>query len=271
MNNMLFDLIIANPPFGKSSSLSKKIVNKMLENRVAEEMVVLAPPKTFFESAKFIKDYIDVGLTSDLFDIPAANGIGVGIAKYTDQVVNRYTEKSLRFTDKKLLQLEEALTTYNSIHETIEDTKYKHCGLSPKGVAYFKAEIEKGLDPCRIFLIPYYTPLNGARWGECGDHNNGIKLWDFQNGKTSSATVIVLKEGYKKNFCKWWYKDYEDKEKNWKNLHYAICRVIKAAWSDSPGSVAFLQYLPQVDWSHPWTDQEILAEIGLPEDFLEKE
>lgn len=26
-----------------------------------------------------------------------------------------------------------------------------------------------------------------------------------------------------------------------------------------------------LDWSHPWTDKEILKEIGLPEDFLEKE
>ena len=45
---MSFDLIIANPPYGKSSSLSKKIVNSLLENKVAEEMVVLAPPKTFY-------------------------------------------------------------------------------------------------------------------------------------------------------------------------------------------------------------------------------
>lgn len=31
------------------------------------------------------------------------------------------------------------------------------------------------------------------------------------------------------------------------------------------------KYLPRVDWSKPHTDAEILKEIGLPEDFLEKE
>lgn len=29
--------------------------------------------------------------------------------------------------------------------------------------------------------------------------------------------------------------------------------------------------LPHLDWSHPWTDEEILKEIGLPEDFLGEE
>lgn len=43
---MKFDLIIANPPYGKSSSLSKRIVNTLLENKVAKEMVVLAPKNT---------------------------------------------------------------------------------------------------------------------------------------------------------------------------------------------------------------------------------
>ena len=42
------------------------------------------------------------------------------------------------------------------------------------------------------------------------------------------------------------------------------------------GSKLFLKGIPNscfphVDWSKSWTDQEILAEIGLPEDFLEKE
>ena len=44
---MSFDLIIANPPYGKSSSLSKKVINSLLENKVAEEMVVLAPTNTY--------------------------------------------------------------------------------------------------------------------------------------------------------------------------------------------------------------------------------
>lgn len=44
---MSFDLIIANPPYGKSSSLSKKIVNKMLECKVAEEIIYLSPTNTY--------------------------------------------------------------------------------------------------------------------------------------------------------------------------------------------------------------------------------
>lgn len=33
----------------------------------------------------------------------------------------------------------------------------------------------------------------------------------------------------------------------------------------------FCEQNPALDWSKPHTDAEILAEIGLPEDFLEKE
>ena len=35
---MPFNLILSNPPYGKSSSLGKKIVNKMLECKIAEEI-----------------------------------------------------------------------------------------------------------------------------------------------------------------------------------------------------------------------------------------
>ena len=46
-SGVMFTKIIANPPYGRSSSLSKKIVKTLLENKVAKEMVVLAPQKTF--------------------------------------------------------------------------------------------------------------------------------------------------------------------------------------------------------------------------------
>lgn len=31
----------------------------------------------------------------------------------------------------------------------------------------------------------------------------------------------------------------------------------------------YFKYFPNLDWSRPWTDEEILEEIGLPRDFLE--
>ena len=52
----MFNKIIANPPYGKSSSLSKKIINTLLKNKVANEMVVLAPPKTFYGVLDYSKE-----------------------------------------------------------------------------------------------------------------------------------------------------------------------------------------------------------------------
>ena len=268
-NMSSFDLIIANPPYGKSSSLSKKIVNALLENKVAEEYVVLAPPRSFLDTLDKIVDFENKGLTSDLFDIPAANGIRVYCTKYTNNEINRYSEFDLRFYDKKLKQLADAVHRYNKEHETFIDTDYEYGGLSWKTLNYLSTEIKKGLDPSRIFLIPYFTPRNGVQWGECGDHNNGVKLWDFEKGK-SSALAIVLKENYKKYFNEYFYKYYKDKERRVNGLLNQFLMCIRLGWSDSPGVEAYLEYFPNLDWSHPWTDEEILAELGLPEDFLEE-
>ena len=183
----MFDLIIANPPYGRSSSLSKKIVNVLLENKVAEEYVVLAPPRSFLDTLDKIVEFENKGLTSDLFDIPTANGIRVYCTKYTNNEINKYSEFDLRFYDKKLKQLAEAVHSYNKEHETFIDTDYEYGGLSWKTLNYLSAEIKKGLDPNRIFLIPYFTPRNGVQWGECGDHNNGVKLWDFDEHPTQQT------------------------------------------------------------------------------------
>ena len=263
----MFTKVIANPPYGKSSSLSKKIVNSLLENKVAKEYVVLAPPRSFLDTLDRIVEFENKGLTSDLFDIPAANGIRVYCTKYTNNEVNKYSEFDLRFYDKRLKQLAEAIHSYNKKHETFIDTNYEYGGLSWKTLNYLSAEIKKGLDPNRIFLIPYFTPRNGVQWGECGDHNNGIKLWDFEKG-SSSALAIVLKENYKKYFNEYFYKYYKDKERRVNGLLNQFLMCIRLGWSDAPGVEAYLEYLPHLDWSHPWTDQEILKEIGLPEDFL---
>ena len=266
----MFDLIIANPPYGKSSSLSRKIVNTLLENKVAKEYIVLAPPRSFLDTLGKVVEFENKGLTSDLFDIPAANGIRVYCTKYTNNDVNKYSEFDLRFYDKKLKRLAAAVHRYNKEHETFIDTYYEYGGLSWKTLNYLSTEIKKGLDPNRIFLIPYFTPRNGVQWGECGDHNNGVKLWDFEKDR-SSALAIVLKENYKKYFNEYFYKYYEDKERRVNGLLNQFLMCIRLGWSDSPGVEAYLEYLPNLDWSKSWTDLEILKELGLPEDFLEKE
>lgn len=56
----------------------------------------------------------------------------------------------------------------------------------------------------------------------------------------------------KENIINWWYNS---------KMASKLCWGLKKQ-SFGRG------YLPRVDWSHPWTDEEILKEIGLPEDFL---
>ena len=42
----------------------------------------------------------------------------------------------------------------------------------------------------------------------------------------------------------------------------------KNVFGNDPSINRYPLTLPNLDWSHPWTDQEILKELGLLEDFL---
>ena len=71
------------------------------------------------------------------------------------------------------------------------------------------------------------------------------------------AKNIKIKDEYdeieeKENIINWWYNS---------KIASKLCWGLKKQ-SFGRG------YLPRVDWSHPWTDAEILKELGLPEDFL---
>lgn len=65
------------------------------------------------------------------------------------------------------------------------------------------------------------------------------------------------------NFKNWYYKAGK--------LVNTIRSIISQCENITPKPQCYIDYFPQVDWSRSWTDQEILKELGLPEDFLEKE
>ena len=263
----MFDLIIANPPYGKSSSLSKKIINTLLKNKVANEMVVLAPPKTFWDSLPYLDSFHIIGNISGSFDtISKESGdlLACSLLKKEKIKDPKYTHSFdlAQITDKQR-QLMKAVEKYNSTHEPFYSELMRQMTLKNKK---FYPNVNEDL----IFTIPIYTPHNKVHANDSADrrHNLERKPVEWRDSSSCDYGILFKDDISYKNFCNWWYKVpgmYGESEKTflWNSLE-----ILAKCFGNDPSINRYPLTLPNLDWSHPWTDQEILKEIGLPEDFL---
>ena len=262
----MFTKIIANPPYGKSSSLSKKIVNTLLENKVAKEMVVLAPPKTFYgvlgysKELKCVSSYLN---KTCVFEDAAVETL------FLDHIVsekqNKYKEPSDFLLDEKHKVFRNAVIEYNKTHSNELEYKSWMCTLQGKEKGLFDS-----LEDSRIFEIPIYTPspLNGvARQGESYEHNVLRKPINWEHREKGRGPGLLYFVNYSEynNFSNWWYSAKKRREGGLINFMFDILFIL---YGGSPSLLKYVEVIPHLDWSRPHDDAEILAELGLPEDFL---
>ena len=287
----MFDLIIANPPYGKSSSLSKKIVKTLLENKVAKEMVVLVPDNTFKDD--FLRSKLEPGFS--FADPKKLFGLDTGgrliIAKVNKDLNDEKDIEDI-FLDKKAATLLKAIAEYNS---KVEHTFWVIAGGSfakkwnyelkdCNKKEHFPEEIKhKKFCECveegNLFFKPLFWPCTSPKVlvnSYEGQYNIQGKWLDEFNEKRAGDVLVFKNKKERDNFYKWTTQHYGPNY-TWIGVSYDeyLCGYIRKAIRDLIGQGAgasfFTKYLPQVDWSKPHTDQEILKELELPEDFLEKE
>ena len=266
-NMSSFDLIIANPPYGKSSSLSKKIVNVLLENKIAKEMVVLAPPKTFYgildysKELKCVSSYLN---KTCVFEDAAVETL------FLDHIVaekqNKYKEPSDFLLDEKHKVFRSSVIEYNKTHSN--NVKL----FGGNGVQKYEKSKYSNFEDFLLFEIPIYTPspLNGvARQGESYEHNvlKSAIDWDSREKGRGPGLLYFMNSSEYNNFSNWWYSAKKRREGGLINFMFDILFIL---YGGDPSLLKYVEVIPNVDWSHPWTDEEILKEIGLPEDFLEE-
>ena len=242
---MVFNLVISNPPYGKSSSLSKKIVNKMLENKIAEEYVVLAPFKSFADVFSNTTQVQYLGSADKYFK--EAGGTDVTLAHISSQEIGYKSYNDLQDdlqdpADKVLIN---ALRAYNSD---------KTCLQFRKWIRRNPVEVE--LDSC-AFLIQTWT---GFSEENSMDQKHNLFGKTLKELNADGNVILFDSADEMHNFAKTWYSS---------NLFRRIVNTFYRRDFKGGRIEAYLELFPRVDWSHSWTDQEILAEIGLPEDFLE--
>ena len=260
----MFTKIIANPPYGKSSSLSKKIVNKMLENKVAKEMVVLAPPKTFYGILDYSKELKCVGRYRDkTCDFKDASVENLFLDHIVAEKQNKYKEPSDFLLDEKQLQFEKAVRLYNSSHEPFCVATHGFCTLKRK-------EALKDVNEDLLFVVTAWYANDKVHKGNNAEDRNHNLLGQPINWRDRSLTQAIQFDDPVKlqNFKNWWYRVPGKGVDAQKTLIYFILDLLCEAYGGDPSLKVYLKFLPHVDWSHPWTDQEILAELNLPADFL---
>lgn len=293
--NMSFDLIIANPPYGKSSSLAQQIINEV--KTCAKQSIWLVPVNTckydeVLKSCESVK--VLSRIDSNLFE--GATTGRLSLLKINPKINNSpliYEDLILNTLDKKLVELRKATKSYNekigtkSIY-TIDGTyllkKYSKTlkesskQTPPKTFESIANRNVKDLrDEGYCFYNTIRSTVDGVHFTDGYDRRyNFDGVWDDKVDTFRAGDLLCFEsKEARNNFRDWWYsctKKYTNKvECNRRGLTNMYLTLLGNCVSWGAGIGYYTDYLPQVDWSHPWTDKEILKEIGLPEDFLEEE
>lgn len=300
MNNMPFDLIIANPPYGKRGTLATTIIKSFM--KFAEECSVLCQPRSIEKSGVY-EHVIKADIVDNTFD--------AGLGKLAvSKIKNDYTEGKQVLYGKR--EIQETDITFQ-IRKFNEDKingiaiGHSHCASNPvkykdlvaSGKLFLFGVFDMGhvvQDPNKthglsVDLNFYRRELQWA--GEVNKNGNDCYAFEFSSKKAKENFRDVFFDIPKVGL---WSKLIEQADEYSKGMPKVESYVPAIDWEhldESPlwnmskekaflvelikegGQKIVLAYLKtkneNLDWSKSWTDAEILAELGLPVDFLEKE
>ena len=302
--NMTFDLIIANPPYGKRGTLATTLIKELM--KFAKEMVVLCQPRSIEKNGVY-EHVVKADIVDNIFD--------AGLGKLAvSKIRNDYTEGKQVLYGKRGMNeydIEWWIRDFNKGKQNLWRT-IPHCACSPEK---YKKVVEEKKSFFIVGCFELSNPItkNGNSTGYRYNVYKEPVIWagdvdpqhpdkgPLKNGKDCYA-FDCESERAKNNFIAVYYDIPKEGFYSIRNLQkreyasgqsYAKDVVPAIDWEhldESPlwqtskekaflvelikegGQKIVLAYLKtkneNLDWSHPWTDQEILKEIGLPEDFL---
>lgn len=260
-DNKMFDLIIANPPYGSHSSIAKQI-NKCLIGKFPSVIEVCQPSgfEDFYEYA------INVGEGAAFDDA----GVFTMVAAFKENKVNKYkSDMDFRLSvDEKEHEFYKTVTDYNRSH--------KSCFEFIEGVW---ENLDKIKNKDLFFAVGFFTPCANTRVGCLAKPKGAAEFFNLKK------PVEKIWGGFQfenntclKNFFNFWYGISNGRENGWisivdqkGSMIDMILKCLERAGGSTPGMKKYKKLFPNLDWSRSWTDKEILKELGLPEDFLEKE
>lgn len=246
--NMKFDLIIANPPYGKIGAM---ITDKIRSDVSYSQYLNLLPANDYkrvsnlhqyVRGMEAINDgFADAAVTTHLCEVTKdANGMSVDefeISQYVDPQLDKY----FRVLRTRTHYAIDAAVTNESV-ESVKllspktafmlgerDVNHKQLGLTNKALTY-QWNVEKSID------ADYLLSHTGRSSGGLKIHFGFIKFSELENT----------------NFTNFVYAN-----------HAFISKLFAAVNVD--GSIAINKWAPKVDWTRAWTVEEILADYGYTE------
>lgn len=269
---MSFDLIIANPPYGIHNNMAKKIMRTVL--KTVKDSIWLVPKNTY-KDKELWKRVKDIRLVENCF--ADANVQNLSIANLDCTFCNTESFENLKLS-KRQIQVKDAILNYNTSHKTTsfyipyaggKESKIIKDVLNIESKETLKEAFLSG----KLFFMTQWSPSDGVHSSDKSEdiQANLKNNMDWNKKGLPMHAFYFEKAVQKTSFSKWWYScNSNQRDKKLRiGLTNFILSILRDARSANGGG--FDEFFPNLDWSKPWTDSEILKEIGLPEDFLEKE
>ena len=251
-------IILTNPPY----SLGNQITATVLNNVDFDEYVNLMPISKY-KGSKIYQHIVPDSIT---------NVTWTGDA-HTKPSIVRLQKKTENITKDEFM-----LNTYDSkfkkyIQENL-NRKIPFTFIRPDGRTEQDARVKAkslGINNDTSFFLTRRAVTDGPhltenchdyRWNVAKTDNNDnieiaydkcMKIWHVRG-----SYILFNSKKEKDNFTKWWY------EKGKKGL----CEKLLAAIRDVTDSAR--PVIPRVDWSHEWTDEEILKDYGYTDEEVEE-
>ena len=255
-----FDLIIANPPYGK---IGANITKTIIDTVDFDEYVNLLPANDYkrndtrdlfkyveLDTMKPVKDaFADAAVTTHMARIikEPHNYISwdeFQIENYTDNSLKKYFYENIKrkhyaidsFTTNTSVTIFRGLSNKTTYIQGAKDVSNAHLPYSKKCVQYLW-NVDKSVDGQYV-----------ANNCECyiGGKENGRPC-----GATSYYTITFNAENECNNFVKFIYSD---------NGFRFMSKLFTAMNVDS--YVMMTKFMPKVDWTREWTVEEILVDYG---------
>lgn len=254
-----FDYIIANPPYAMGNELTKTVV----ENVEFGKYINLMPASKYkgkelykyVESIEKVEDHFDDACVGESLIIAKMSKTADTFKSFEELEMCKFDEKFRKFyennskrknninyqfifkTSKVEKDVWDALLTVNPLTDF-----FIHQRAAKDGVHLGKNTIDKKWN----LLIDTSTNILGV--SKYGD--NGYK--------TQGGFIFFSTPSEKANFTDFWYRDGKN----------GLMHKLIQGLNKSDGTIELA--IPRVDWSHPWTDEEILKEYGYTEEEIKE-
>lgn len=241
-----FDLIIANPPYGK---IGANITKNIIDNIEFDEYVNLLPANDYIRNdSKDLFKYVDLDSMKPIIK-------GFADAAVTTHMT-RITKKQHRYLSWEEFQIENyidpSLTKY-----FYENIKRKHYAIDSATCPYWHNGPEN-ISNKKVFILGE-RDISSGRFPV--NTNSVIYKWNVEKTASPADLHIATNDQLSQIICQF---DTEEECTNFTNFCYSntkfMDKLFKAVNADK--MKVLYKVFPKVDWTRSWTVEEILKDYG---------